>query len=90
MVRFTLRNIMERTSVKMDLGDEDPLSEINCTASEYWGGEYILRSGYTLLRSDGKVGDYIREGDVIEALPDPDRISEVETWGRDSERMRTL
>ncbi len=72
MVRFLLRNRAKSVSVKMDLGGEEEISEISDTASEYWGGGFILRRGYSLLRADGKVGDLISDGDVVEAIPDPD------------------
>lgn len=58
--------------MKMDLKEDDAVSEIGDTAEEYWGGGFILRSGYSLLRPDGRVGDYIGDGDVVDALPDPD------------------
>ena len=58
--------------MKMDLKEDDAVSEIGDTAEEYWGGGLILRSGYSLLRPDGRVGDYIGDGDVVDALPDPD------------------
>ncbi len=72
MVRFVLRNKARSVSMKMDLKEDDAVSEIGDTAEEYWGGGFILRSGYSLLRPDGRVGDYIGDGDVVDALPDPD------------------
>ncbi|MBE6519666.1 MAG: hypothetical protein J5812_00610 [Candidatus Methanomethylophilaceae archaeon] len=72
MVRFVLRNKARSVSMKMDLNEDDAVSEIGDTAAEYWGGGYILRSGYSLLRSDGRVGDVIGDGDIVDALPDPD------------------
>ena len=81
MVRFVLRNRSKSASVKMDLGGEEEVSEIRDTASEYWGGGFILRRGYSLLRADGKVGDLISDGDVVEAIPDPD--SDPDAWRPD-------
>ncbi len=72
MVRFVLRNRAMSVSVKMDMKEEDEVSEIGDTAAEYWGEGFILRSGYSLLRPDGKVGDLIGDGDIVDALPDPD------------------
>ncbi|MBR4505033.1 MAG: hypothetical protein IKP20_08750 [Candidatus Methanomethylophilaceae archaeon] len=85
MVRFVLRNRARSVSVKMDLGNEEEISEISDTASEYWGGGFILRRGYSLLRADGKVGDLISDGDVVEAIPDPDsdpNMGRQEDFGR--------
>ncbi|MBR4225368.1 MAG: hypothetical protein IKR86_00995 [Candidatus Methanomethylophilaceae archaeon] len=72
MVRFVLRNKARSMSMKMDLKEDDAVSEIGYTAAEYWGEGFILRSGYSLLRPDGRVGDLIGDGDVVDALPDPD------------------
>lgn len=72
MVRFMLRNKARGMSMKMELADNEEVSEIGASAREYWGGGFMLSSGYDLLRPGDRVGDRISEGDVVDVVPDPD------------------
>lgn len=72
MVRFTVRDLMRAVSMRLDLSPEEPISEISCIASEYWGSDgFVIRKGYSILDYDGVVGDLIQDGDELDLVPDP-------------------
>lgn len=72
-MRITLLNRLVDSRLKLDLDPEDMVDEIMEVASDAWGQRHpvALRDGYTLLDPRTQVGDCIRDGDVIEILPDP-------------------
>ena len=71
MVRFTLKDTRRSASLRLELGPEEDVGEIGMIASEYWGGgPFLMRNGYTLI-SGGTVGESVREGDLVELIPDP-------------------
>ena len=76
MVRFTLEYPMADSMIRMEIPDRESMSELNETVKEYWGGnDVVFVRGYELLDKDSRVGDVLREGDIVEALPDPRRTS---------------
>ena len=72
-MRITLLNRQRDSRLKLDLDPEDKVDEIMEAASDAWGQRppVALRDGYTLLDPGNHVGDCIRDGDVVEILPDP-------------------
>ena len=103
MVRFTLEYPIADSMIRMEIPDREPMSELNETVKEYWGGkDVVFVRGYELLDKDSRVGDVLSERDVVEALPDPRRIccdsvkGRVQygngyggTWSEGSGRRRT-
>ena len=72
MVRFTLKDTRKSSTLRLELGSDEDVSEIRNIASEYWGDDgCLIRNGYRLIRSGGSVGECIREGDLVELIPDP-------------------
>ncbi len=73
MVRFTLINRSDNSSMRVDVSYGDTIQEVLITARESWAldGTIVLRDGYTLLDPDRDVRSCITEGDVVEVLPDP-------------------
>lgn len=99
MVRFTLMEGRSSASIRMDLSNEVDLQELSEIASEYWGMENaVFLRGYSLVRGR-TVGEVLREGDVIEAIPDPrgtfrstsfdKALSDGGPWSEDSGHTRT-
>lgn len=75
MVVFTLRDVMRKASMRLDLRTDDDVSEISCVAREYWGtGHFLLRNGYSLINDGSSVGDCISNGDTVDLIPDPDAM----------------
>ena len=72
MVRFTVKDNRISTSIRMEMAPTESMREVSETASEYWGSErFLIRNGYRLLDCDSKLGDGVRDGDVLELIPDP-------------------
>ena len=75
MVRFTVRDNRISTSIRMELAPCDDVREISDTAAEYWGSDrFLIRNGYRILAPEGPLGDMVREGDVLELIPDPTEL----------------
>ncbi|MBE6524018.1 MAG: hypothetical protein E7Z65_03990 [Thermoplasmata archaeon] len=72
MVRFTLNCPMAGMGIRMEVPNEESLSELSETVAEYWGRKNMMFvRGYELLDMSSNVGSVLKEGDVIEAIPDP-------------------
>ncbi|MEW5760467.1 MAG: hypothetical protein AB1779_06860 [Candidatus Thermoplasmatota archaeon] len=75
-IRITLRDADTGSKVEMVLEDHNTVEEIIESAASYWEkelGAYVLRSGSRIIK--GKAGvdqSDIREGDVLELIPDPE------------------
>ena len=69
----TLFNRMMGSRMKVDLDPDEKLRDIVDVASDAWGDVMgvALRDGYSILNQDSTIGCSIRDGDVVELLPDP-------------------
>ncbi len=74
--RITVKNAETGSSVEMELEAENTVEEIIESAASYWEvspGAYVLRRGKAVLRGQSTIVDAeIREGDVVELIPDPE------------------
>ncbi|MCL2149197.1 MAG: hypothetical protein FWH47_07670 [Methanomassiliicoccaceae archaeon] len=75
-VRITVVNTLNSSSIRMELESYESVEDIIDTAAEYWGkdaGAYVLRKGSKLLNKSQSIDDInLRDGDVIEMIPDPE------------------
>ncbi len=73
-MRITLFNVRNKATMKMDLDPGEGIRDIADIASEAWGqgNGVVLRDGYSILGPENDIAG-IRDGDVIEVLPDPFR-----------------
>lgn len=74
MVRFTLFCRSEGEDIRMEMRGGESVREVGYVVSDYFGDGFILRNGYRLLAPEGSVGDCISDGDVVEAIPDPETL----------------
>ena len=99
MVRFTLKDGGSDSSIRLDLPKEDSISELTEIVADHWGlRDMVLLRGYDLLRG-GRIGEILRDGDVVEMIPDPKGLLRTESfesfvpvagaWSEGSGRMRT-
>jgi hypothetical protein len=74
--RIKVKNAETGASVDMDLEGDNSMEEVIESAASYWEkppGAYVLRRGKQLLRGQATVMDSgIRDGDVLELIPDPE------------------
>jgi hypothetical protein len=74
--RIKVKNAETGASVDMDLEGDNCMEEVIESAASYWEkppGAYVLRRGKQLLRGQATVMDSgIRDGDVLELIPDPE------------------
>jgi hypothetical protein len=74
--RIKIKNAETGASVDMDLEGDNVMEEVIESAASYWEkppGAYVLRRGKQLLRGQSTVMDSgIRDGDVLELIPDPE------------------
>jgi len=75
-LRVTVRDAETGTKVEMDLEPHNTIEEVIESAASYWEkevGAYVLRHGGTILRGQVPLSQSnIREGDVLELIPDPE------------------
>lgn len=70
MVRFTVRDGRNDSSIRMEMSECDIIDLIRETAEEYWGGRNLLLvKGYRVLDTDTNIGDAVDEDDVIDVVP---------------------
>lgn len=71
-MRITLFNVRSKATMRMDLDPGEGIRDIADTVSEAWGegNRMVLRDGYSILSPENGI-EGIREGDIIEVLPDP-------------------
>lgn len=74
--RIKVRNAETGSSVDMDLEMDNTIEEIIESAASYWEkvpGAYVLRKGKAVLRGQSTIAEMgIREGDILELIPDPE------------------
>ena len=67
MVRFTVRDGSNGSSIRMEMEGCDMLDGVREAAEEYWGrGRVMLVRDYKLLDPESNVDDSIDEDDVID------------------------
>ncbi len=72
MVRFTLMDVANRRSLRMDLPPVTDVVEVRCIAEEYWGSEgFLLRNGHRILDGSECIAECIADDDTVEMIPDP-------------------
>ena len=75
-LRIKVRNAETGASVDMELESDNSVDEIIESAASYWekeAGAYVLRCGKRVLRGQITLAESgIREGDVLELIPDPE------------------
>ena len=70
MVRFTVRDCRDDSSIRMEMESGEMLDAVRETAEEYWGrGRVMLVRDYRLLDPGTSIGDSVDEGDVIDVIP---------------------
>ena len=71
-MRITLFNVRSKATMKMDLDPGEGIRDIADIATETWGqgNRMVLRDGYSILNPENDIAG-IRDGDLIEVLPDP-------------------
>ncbi len=70
MVRFTVRDGSNGSSIRMEMEGNDMLDGVREAAEEYWGrGRVMLIRDYKLLDPESNVDDSIDEDDVIDVIP---------------------
>lgn len=82
MVRFTLFCRPRGMNMRMEFGSSDSIGDLGATVEDYFGSGFILRNGYSMLGTEGKIGDHISDGDVVEVIPDPEIIIDSLRMGR--------
>ena len=81
MVRFRLFCRSMDADMRMEMRGGESVGEVGCMVTDYFGDGYMLRNGYSLLAPDREVGDCISEGDLVEAIPDPETLFRIRTMG---------
>ncbi len=75
-LRIAIRDADTGSKVEMDLEQDNTIEEVIESAASYWekeAGAYVLRYGKKVLRGQTKIGiSGIREGDLLELIPDPE------------------
>lgn len=75
-LRVGIRDADTGSKVEMDLEKDNTIEEVIESAASYWekeAGAYVLRYGKKVLRGQTRVGfSGIREGDLLELIPDPE------------------
>ncbi|MFH0816478.1 MAG: EsaB/YukD family protein [Methanobacteriota archaeon] len=75
-LRIKVRNAETGASVDMELESDNSVDEIIESAASYWeksAGAYVVRRGKSILRGNaGLAVAGIRDGDVLELIPDPE------------------
>jgi hypothetical protein len=75
-LRITVRNSETGASVDMELESDNSVDEIIESAASYWeksAGAYVVRRGKSILRGNaGLAASGIRDGDILELIPDPE------------------
>jgi hypothetical protein len=75
-LRVKVRNAETGASVDMELEPDNSVDEIIESAASYWekeAGAYVVRRGKSILRGNVGIGAAgVRDGDVLELIPDPE------------------
>ncbi|MDP6154941.1 MAG: hypothetical protein QGH39_05155 [Candidatus Thermoplasmatota archaeon] len=75
-IRITIRDADTGSKVEMDLEEDNSIEETIESAASYWekeAGAYVLRYGKKVLRGQTTIGmSAIRDGDLLELIPDPE------------------
>jgi len=75
-IRISIRDADTGSKVEMDLETDNTIEETIESAASYWekeAGAYVLRFGKKVLRGQNTIDKAgIREGDLLELIPDPE------------------
>lgn len=75
-IRVAIRDADTGSKVEMDLEVDNTIEETIESAASYWekeAGAYVLRCGKKVLRGQMTIAaSGVREGDVLELIPDPE------------------
>ena len=75
-IRISIRDADTGSKVEMDLEPDNTVEETIESAASYWekeAGAYVLRFGKKVLRGQTTIERAgIREGDLLELIPDPE------------------
>lgn len=82
MVRFKLFCRTRSADMRMEFPTLDHVEEIGGVLNGACGDELILRNGYRMLSPDEVVGDMISDGDMVEAIPDPETYFQMSAFTR--------
>lgn len=73
---ITVKNLMNKKEVRMEIESTDSVGDIINSASEYWKNDvtaYVMKKGKKILPSMMDVATAgIVDGDVLELIPDPE------------------
>lgn len=73
---ITVKNLMNKKEVRMEVEGSDTVGEIVASASEYWKNDttaYVLKKGKKVLPASMDVASCgIVDGDILEIIPDPE------------------
>ena len=73
---ITVKNLMNKAEVRMEVESGDTIGEIIASASEYWKKDttaYVMKKGKRILPASMDVAAAgIVDGDVLEIIPDPE------------------
>ena len=82
MVRFRLFCRTRSADMRMEFPTSDHVDEIGDVLDGSFGNELILRNGYRMLSPDEVVGNMISDGDMVEAIPDPETYFQMSAFTR--------
>jgi len=75
-VKITIVNMLNNSSIRMELEPYETVEEMVETAAEFWGkesGAYVLRKGSKLLNKGQTIEEInLRDDDIVEMIPDPE------------------
>lgn len=75
-IRTNIKDAETGNSVEMDLESDNTIEEIIESAASFWQkdpGAYVIKWGKKLLRGSITISDAgVRDGDVLELIPDPE------------------
>lgn len=75
-LRVKVKNAESGASVDMELDSDNTVDEIIESAASFWekeAGAYVVRRGKSVLRGGANIGAAgVRDGDVLELIPDPE------------------
>ena len=75
-MRVKVRNAETGDTIDMEIEPENAVDEIIESAATFWdksAGAYVLRRGKAILRGQAAAdASGVRDGDVLELIPDPE------------------
>ena len=76
MIRITVVNTLNNSTIRMELEPYETVADIIDNAAEFWGkdaGAYVLRKGPALLNPKQTMEELnLCDNDAVELVPDPE------------------